>query len=329
MLCTGNSGKNCFAEEESPQKILGDSGSGAQQVQPKDGITKAEFAAPHPDLRPYVTAYYIAEVKSPDGQMMQDLLHPEWGSVRYVCGGAVEASAQPDPLQPVPPVVLVGHSARATRVACTSMRIVSFGLLPLGWHHFVGRPAHLYADRSVVADEAKSRVDFSLLFPAVVAAKTLDDVAAIFDNALMQAMLKRPIADMREDAVIQKLHFALMDPDVASVGQISERLGFSGSQLERLSKRVFGFAPKVLIRRQRFLRTLALLMRYPSSKWAEILDPQYYDQAHFYRDFQRFFGMSPSQYMAMDKPIAKVAAMARMKALGDPLQGLHAPCASF
>jgi methylphosphotriester-DNA--protein-cysteine methyltransferase len=121
------------------------------------------------------------------------------------------------------------------------------------------------------------------------------------------------------------LHRALLDQEVGSVSQIADHLGVTLLQLERLSKRVFGFSPKLLIRRQRFLRTLALLMRQPSAKWADILDPQYHDQAHFNRDFQRFFGMAPKQYLALDKPIVLAAALARMEALGDPLQGLHKP----
>ena len=293
-------------------------------MQAVGGITSAQFVAPHADLRRYVTTYYIAEVNSPDGEMVEDLLHPEWGSVRYVCSGAVQGSAHPDPMQEVPPVTLVGHSSRATRIGCVSMRVASFGLLPLGWHHLVGLPASRFADQSVDAYTLKTRINFASLFPAISAAQTLDDVATIFDNALFQSLMQIPPSSKNEDELIHGLHTALLDSDATSVAEIAERLNVNGMQLERLSKRVFGFPPKLLIRRQRFLRTLALLMRQPEAKWGEILDPQYYDQAHFNRDFQRFFGMAPKQYLALAKPIVSVAAMARMKALGDPLQGLHA-----
>jgi AraC-like DNA-binding protein len=297
---------------------------GKQIVEAAGGITSAQFVAPHPDLRPYVTTYYIAEVNSPDGQMVEDLLHPEWGSIRYVCSGAVQGSVHPEPLKPVSPITLVGHSSRATRIGCVSMRIASFGLLPLGWHYLVGLPASRFADQSADAHSVKTRIDFAALFPAVSVAQTLDDVAAIFDNALLQSIMQIDSSAKNDDDLIRGLHTALMDPDVSSVTEIAERLNVNGMQLERLSKRVFGFPPKLLIRRQRFLRTLALLMRQPAAKWGEILDPQYYDQAHFNRDFQRFFGMAPKQYLALEKPIVMVGAMARMKALGDPLQGLHA-----
>ncbi len=293
-------------------------------VQATGGITSAQFVAPHADLRRYVTTYYIAEVNSPDGSLVEDLLPPEWGSVRYLCSGEVHGSVHPEPLKPVTPITLVGHGSRATRIGCVSMRIASFGLLPLGWHHLVGLPASRFADQSVDAHSVKTRVDFAALFPAVAAAQTLDEVAAIFDDVLLRSLMQTPLSVKSEDDIIHGLHTALLDSDFASVTEIAERLDMNGMQLERLSKRVFGFPPKLLIRRQRFLRTLALLMRQPAAKWGEILDPQYYDQAHFNRDFQRFFGMSPKQYLALEKPISLVAAMARMNALGDPLQGLHA-----
>jgi len=299
--------------------------NGKQIVQAAGGITSAQFVAPHPDLRRYVTTYYIAEVNSPDGQMVEDLLHPEWGSVRYMCNGAVQGSVHPEPLKPVPPVTLVGHSSRATRIGCVSMRIASFGLLPLGWHHLVGLPASRFADQSVDADMLKTRINFAALFPAISAAQTLKDVATVFDTMLLPSLMDMPEAAKSDDNLIHGLHTALLDSNFSSVTEIAERLNVTGIQLERLSKRVFGFPPKLLIRRQRFLRTLALLMRQPKAKWGEILDPQYYDQAHFNRDFQRFFGMAPKQYLALAKPIVSVAAMARMEALGDPLQGLHAP----
>ncbi|MEQ1539236.1 MAG: helix-turn-helix domain-containing protein [Sphingorhabdus sp.] len=294
-------------------------------MQAAGGITSAQFVAPHPDLRRYVTTYYIAEVNSPDGQMVEDLLHPEWGSVRYICNGTVQGSVHPEPLKPVPPVTLVGHSSRATRIGCVSMRIASFGLLPLGWHHLVGLPASRFADQSVDAKMLKTRINFAALFPAISAAQTLKDVATVFDTMLLPSLMQMPEAAKSDDNLIHGLHTALLDSNFSSVTEIAERLNVTGIQLERLSKRVFGFPPKLLIRRQRFLRTLALLMRQPKAKWGEILDPQYYDQAHFNRDFQRFFGMAPKQYLALAKPIVSVAAMARMKALGDPLQGLHAP----
>jgi hypothetical protein len=196
---------------------------GTQPVQSADGITSAHFAAPHPDLRPYITTYYVAEIQSPDGNEVIDLLHPEWASVRYVCSGAARGSAQPDPMVAVPPITLVGHGSRAARIGCVS--------LPLGWHHFVGLPASRFADCSVNARDLALRIDFAALFPAVAAAKDLGEITAIFDNALLQALLQTPQSARSDDGLIEGLHRALLDPEVASVAEISGRLGINGVRL--------------------------------------------------------------------------------------------------
>ena len=95
--------------------------------------------------------------------------------------------------------------------------------------------------------------------------------------------------------------------------------------LERVSKRAFGFTPQLLLRRQRFLRSLAQFMLDPSLKWLSTLDYQYHDQAHFVRDFKRFMGVSPSVYAKFDKPLLIAAARARMEIAGEAVQGLHKP----
>jgi methylphosphotriester-DNA--protein-cysteine methyltransferase len=73
--------------------------------------------------------------------------------------------------------------------------------------------------------------------------------------------------------------------------------------LERLTQRYFGFTPKLLLRRQRFLRSLAQYMLDPSLNWTGAIDGQYHDQAQFVRDFKAFMGLSPRQYAALPHPI--------------------------
>jgi hypothetical protein len=92
-----------------------------------------------------------------------------------------------------------------------------------------------------------------------------------------------------------------------------------------LSKRGFGFPPKLLLRRQRFLRMLGTLHARPYDEWPDFIDPQYVDQSHMIRDFGFFLGMPPRRYFAMDRPILRAATMGRAAMFGQPLQGLHLP----
>jgi methylphosphotriester-DNA--protein-cysteine methyltransferase len=101
---------------------------------------------------------------------------------------------------------------------------------------------------------------------------------------------------------------------------LQERLGQTAKALERFCPRHFGFTPKVLLRRQRFLRSLAQYMLDPSLSWIAALDGQYHDQAQFVREFRAFMGLTPSEYAAMPHPILAPIMRQRMAD-----QGVAAP----
>jgi len=97
--------------------------------------------------------------------------------------------------------------------------------------------------------------------------------------------------------------------------------------LERLCRRHFGFPPRLLLRRQRFMRSLVQYMLDPALHWIGAIDSHYHDQAQFVRDFHRFMGMSPSEYAATPKPILREVMRARQEFMGSAVQALHAPAA--
>jgi AraC-like DNA-binding protein len=143
------------------------------------------------------------------------------------------------------------------------------------------------------------------------------------DVFLLAMLDQRPPAE--DEARIKAAHGALVDLDSGTVSEFAERIGLSPRSLERLSLRAFGFSPKLLLRRQRFLRSLAQFMLDPSLSWIRTLDCQYVDQAHFVRDFKRFMTMSPSAYAALEHPVLRAAAQARTAAAGAAVQALHRP----
>ncbi|OYZ44726.1 MAG: hypothetical protein B7Y31_02385, partial [Novosphingobium sp. 16-62-11] len=81
----------------------------------------------------------------------------------------------------------------------------------------------------------------------------------------------------------------------------------------------------LLLRRQRFMRSLVQYMLDPTLHWIGAIDSHYHDQAQFVRDFHRFMGMSPREYAATPKPILQEVMRARQEFLGSAVQALHAP----
>jgi methylphosphotriester-DNA--protein-cysteine methyltransferase len=129
----------------------------------------------------------------------------------------------------------------------------------------------------------------------------------------------------RDETRIQTIHAALVDPEVITVAGLVGRTGISHRTVERICDRAFGFPPKVLMRRQRFMRSLAQYMLDPSLRWIGAIDGHYHDQAQFVRDFKQFMGMTPREYAALDKPIITAIMHERARYAGAAAQALDIP----
>ena len=285
------------------------------------------FALPREELRPFVTTYYCIEaVCSERAPLLEDYLHPEWPNLRFVEAERCESAIGGERLRPVPFFAASGPTSRPTRFRLGSGKMWGIGLMPLGWATLVGAQAGDYADRFVdaLADPA-----FRAFHP-LASAMARDEGAFADGLALIEEHMDRIIAGSEASGVpagrsIGAINAAIVDPELTTVAQLAERVGMNVRSLERLTRRAFGFTPKLLLRRQRFLRSIGHFMLDPSLKWLEALDGQYHDQAHFVRDFKRFMGMTPTDYARLDKPFLVAAARARMEIAGEAVQGLHPP----
>lgn len=285
---------------------------------------KVRFFMPCSQLAPYITTYYLTEVTLGSEAMIEDRLHPEWGNLRFARNDDWSAAIGNGPLEPLPRIIAVGPTSLATHFRTGSMRSWGIGLLPSGWARLVGGSAHRYADRIVDGAADPAFLPFAGLLDAVLAGEPDPVAEAARIEGFLLGLLDR-LPPPEDEARISAAHAAMVDLASGTVGELAEKLGMSTRSLERLSLRAFGFSPKLLLRRQRFLRSLAQFMLDPTLSWIRTLDWQYADQAHFVRDFRRFMAMSPSAYAALDKPVLRAAAQARAAATGAAVQLLHRP----
>jgi AraC-like DNA-binding protein len=281
------------------------------------------FALPAPELRPFVTTYYRTDISSDLIEpLMEDYFHPEWPNLRFVNTHTCRSAIGGEEMQPTPRFTVTGPTSRATKFAVNAGRIWGIGLMPLGWAKFVAAEAGDFADRAMDGRTDPVFEQFYGLDEAL--AKSSGDFA---DELALIEQHMAPLVEfpLKNSEAISVVNEALVDPDIDSVADLAERVGMNVRSLERLSRRAFGFTPKLLLRRQRFLRSLSQFMLDPSMKWLNTLDYHYHDQAHFVRDFKRFMGMAPSAYAKLDKPFLVAAARGRMAIAGEAVQGLHHP----
>lgn len=286
---------------------------------------KVRFYEPPPSLQACFTTFYLTEIEVPEGGQVTDALQPEWANLRFFAGQRPCAWIEGGDRVENARFVATGPSTRATSFRLGSTRFWGIGLKPLGWARFIGLPAADHANLIADGDRHASFAQFRALADRLDRpGDEAEELAGII--ACFAAM---PPFDAEEEARILAVHAALVDVQTATVAEMAERAQIGQRTLERLCLRHFGFPPKLLLRRQRFMRSLAQFMLDRTLKWIGAIDPHYHDQAQFVRDFHSFMGMSPRQYAAMPHPVLERFMQERAKVHGAAVQTLDVPAGTM
>jgi AraC-like DNA-binding protein len=282
----------------------------------------ARFYAPPDDLRGWFTTFYYTEIDPGEAGLLRDSLHPEWGGLRFFSPGGPEAWTDAGLRVSGTMFQATGPTSHPVHFAIPKVRFWGLGLLPLGWAKAVGQPASALAN--VICDGQISPAFTRFLPLAETLFSNQPNEAAELDRiiAFFRQLKPHPLPDERR---LLAIHAALVDPEVVMVTDLVERVAASQRTVERLCLRHFGFAPKLLLRRQRFMRSLAQFMLDPSLKWIGAIDSSYHDQAQFVRDFHEFMGVTPREYAAQPHPVLERFVHERLKAHGAPVQTLDKP----
>lgn len=298
-----------------PKTVTGGTDDAVERPAAPGAVRVVQPAAP---LRRFISAYSSSDISSEEP--ISDLSVPEWGALRFIIEGSVDVFRSG--LEPfrATGAYLQGPSSRALEFQICRSRIFGVGLRPEGFARFWP------FDLQTIADDwmpIESFPDSGLLalrddLMAEPEPEAQFGIADAFFSSLLERRPANPLSKQ-----VAMVHLALNDPRVARVEDLAARTGMTPSKLMRFCKARFGFPPKLLLRRQRFLRMLEALHQRPYSEWHRFVDPQYTDQSHMIREFKSFLGLSPGQYLARSRPIQQASALARREALGGALQGLE------
>lgn len=252
-------------------------------------------------MQRYFSALYCYRISAPDGAGANDCMYPDWAGLHFNAEGEVsQISIGGGPVHECAPFAANGPTSQAMCLQAPNSQSWSLALNPLGWSRFADGPANGVANTMV---DGSAHPSFQRLAPILEIVRDgkgdLDGTASRIAAFLCEIRQTRS----NHEPQIAALHDGLRDPGIGDVEALVERVGVSRRTLERLSARYFGFPPKLLLRRQRFVRSLGKFTIDPDRSWSASLDGQYVDQAHFVRDFRSFMGMTPSEYAQMPHPI--------------------------
>ena len=273
-------------------------------TRPGRGGVSVRVYVPPPALQAFVTFYYFVEAFGP----LTDFLYPEWGNVRLAIAGDWRVINDPRDGAARHKRGLFGPTDRRGQIVTDGGKTVGFGLTPLGWNRLIGSDAGAMANR-VREIDGECGVDMIEMQAGFMADGDDDDAGvARFNGARLARLARRAPNDplvLAADRVLRRRP--------ADVPTFAAEVGVAPRTLHRLCLRAFGFPPKRLLRRQRFLETLGVIRVSPDSRFGEVMGEDYHDQSHFNRDFHDFMGMTAGAYTRTPRALMQAAAAAQIE----------------
>ena len=208
-----------------------------------------EFWQPAPALRRYVSGYHRYVLRrAPDAEPFRDVFFPSWANIRFSLNAEPWSVAlDRRRFDPIPECAFFGPSSHAGYVTAGSGTLIGVGLTPAGWARLHGGDLSRFADRVVALDTVFA--GWSAMYGHLAAGEA---PAMVFDSAVAEALDRAVPENPSIDIILARL----LDPAVDKVEELGAGLGLNGRRVGRLTRMCFGFTPKLLLRRARFLRAL-------------------------------------------------------------------------
>ncbi|WP_306621891.1 helix-turn-helix domain-containing protein [Chryseobacterium ginsenosidimutans] len=176
----------------------------------------------------------------------------------------------------------------------TSLMIVVFH--SYGLHALLGMSSTELIDGIVETENLFGSAATSL-FDKLASHDKLDERIIILDNFFRSVLKKRPL--LLQASVTASIQFILENKGITSVKQLTDLTGCNERKLERIFMEHLGIGPKKftnIVKLHIFLKYLKT--KFETSSLTTIsYEAGYYDQPHLIREFKKYTGLTPSQYL--------------------------------
>lgn len=281
--------------------------------------TALRFERPAAPLRRHLTSYAVLDSDPDRWPGTVEWMLPGWAQIWIVMAEApVRVKLGARDYARLPTAVLYGVTSRAMPVTAQGGVTVGIDVSPLGWARLFKAPAERLRDQITPLGAVMKAGLVASLASALAASDRAGEVKGVLD-AFFTQHLGRP---HRDEAMIAEIMALIADHGVSDLGAAAAARGIDERTVRRLSKRYFGFAPKTLMMRTRFLRALVPLIEQGSAADHARIPQGYYDRSHFLRDARRYLGMTPRQFIAHPSPYRDAAMRARTLVIGAPIAAL-------
>ncbi|GAB3512801.1 DUF6597 domain-containing transcriptional factor [Emticicia fontis] len=251
---------------------------------------------PSIDLLPFIKCYWTLLAPEESEPQKQRIVPDGCMEMVFHCGDLYKQYLQDGSCLIQPRSFVFGQITKPLDIEPTGeTNIFSVRFQPDGFIAFATIPVSQMENRAVSLNELFGETG-TTLEKDILQATTTEDRIALIESFLWQ-ILSTPesINKLIKSSIEMIIHLG----GQVSVDELSDNLQINRRQLERKFSSVIGLSPKQLAKIIRLQQALKMLSAQNSESLTAIAyEGNYYDQAHFIKDFKAFTGVSPKKFYA-------------------------------
>jgi len=258
---------------------------------------------PSSDLELIISCYWTLEVPAAKDVQKQRIVPDGTIEMAFILGDDIKRYTSEEEFIIQPRSMVLGQIIDPFYIEPTgTVNTFAIRFYPYGFANFVS---------VALKDLAKTETPIEMLFGEEVAKKLEKDIVQATDTKqrieIIESFLKNKLNDqVMVSNIVTNIVRETIDTLLASKGSTSINDILEGDlskrrQLERMFVKQVGISPKQLGKLIRLQSALKMLLNQEDESLTNIAyNNEYYDQAHFTKDFKEFTGVSPKEFLGND-----------------------------
>ncbi|MEQ8240757.1 MAG: helix-turn-helix domain-containing protein [Cyclobacteriaceae bacterium] len=251
---------------------------------------------PHPDLEPLISCYWTLEVPADIDTQKQRIVPDGCIEIAFILGDDIKRYTSDDEFILQPRAMVLGQTIEPFYIEPTGyVNTFAIRFYPYGFANFVNEPIKNLANKETPLEVLFEEKIARELEQEIIQAKDVKQRIEIIERFLLERLSK--------ESVVENIVKSTVDAIVSSNGNTSIKTILKEDlskrrQLERKFVKQIGVSPKQLAKVIRLQSALKILLNNETRDLTHIAyESDYYDQAHFIKDFKYFTGTSPKEFL--------------------------------
>lgn len=251
---------------------------------------------PHPDLASLINCYWTLEVPASDSPQKQRIVPDGMIEMAFILGDDIKRYTSEEAFILQPRSMVLGQLTDPFYIEPTGhVNTFAIRFYPYGFSNFVSTPIKTLANKETPIEALFEQSVAHQLEQNIIHATNTQQRIDIIEQFLLNKLAEPATIDTIVKSTIDILESSKGNTSIRTIlkNEPSKR-----RQLERKFAQQIGISPKQLGKVIRLQGALKMLLNQEEQNLSNIAyQSEYYDQAHFIKDFKEFTGVSPKEFL--------------------------------